>query len=118
MDKNLPLILIVLDGWGEAAANNMNAITEAKTPTWDKLWRDHPHTLLSASGLDVGLPEGQMGNSEVGHMTMGSGRVIYQDLTRINNAIADKSFFKNPVLLKALQDAKKNNKAVHVLGLL
>ncbi len=118
MQANTPLLLIVLDGWGEQAADAANAISLARTPTWNKLWSSQPHTLLSASGLDVGLPEGQMGNSEVGHMTLGSGRVIYQDLTLINKAIADRSFLQNKVLLNALAQAKTQGGAVHVLGLL
>lgn len=118
MNLDLPLMLIILDGWGYDETANTNAIKQATTPAWDQLWSACPHTLLSGSGLDVGLPNGQMGNSEVGHMTLGSGRVIYQDLTRINKAIADKSFFSNQVLLAALNKAKQQRKAVHVLGLL
>ncbi len=118
MPNTRPLILIVLDGWGFHEQNENNAITLAKKPIWDQLWSNYPHTLLSGSGLDVGLPAGQMGNSEVGHMTLGSGRVIYQDLTLINNSITDKSFFTNQILLNALQQATDQNKAVHILGLL
>lgn len=113
-----PLLLLILDGWGHEKANQNNAISQAKTPTWNALLQNCPHTLLSASGLDVGLPDAQMGNSEVGHMTIGSGRVIYQDLTKINLAIRDGSFFNNSILLHALQNAKANNKSVHILGLL
>ncbi len=118
MRTSKPLMLIILDGWGVGTNNDHNAIELANLPTWQQLIRTCPHTELSASGLDVGLPPGQMGNSEVGHMTMGAGRVIYQDLTRINRAIEDKSFFANPTLLTAIQKAKKNNSAVHILGLL
>jgi len=118
MKLDLPLLLIILDGWGYSEASSTNAIKQAHTPVWDSLWSSCPHTLLSGSGLDVGLPEGQMGNSEVGHMTLGAGRVIYQDLTLINNAIADQSFFSNQVLLDALNIAKSHRKAVHILGLL
>lgn len=118
MQHKKPLILVILDGWGHQIAANTNAISQATTPVWDKLWDTCPHILLSASGLDVGLPTGQMGNSEVGHMTIGAGRVIYQDLTKINQAIADGSFYTNPVLFDCLTNAKKNNKAVHILGLL
>lgn len=118
MQAYKPLILLVLDGWGQIDTTENNAISQADTPVWDKLWVSCPHTLLSASGLDVGLPAGQMGNSEVGHMTLGAGRIIYQDLTRINQAIADKSFFNNPALLKAIDTVKKNNSALHILGLL
>src|SRR5262249_40782160 len=92
-------VLIVLDGFGERAARDGNAIRLARTPTFDALYRDCPHTLIATSGLAVGLPDGQMGNSEVGHMNMGSGRVVYQDLTRINQAIAEGTFYENPVLL-------------------
>lgn len=113
-----PLLLIILDGWGYTEAASTNAITRANTPVWNKLWETCPHTLLSASGLDVGLPPGQMGNSEVGHMTIGSGRVVFQDLARITKAISDQSFFKNATLVKALELAKQNNKDVHILGLL
>jgi 2,3-bisphosphoglycerate-independent phosphoglycerate mutase len=118
MKTNRPLLLIVLDGWGHTAAGATNAITQANIPVWNNLWATYPHTLISASGLDVGLPEGQMGNSEVGHMTLGSGRVIYQDLTLINKAIAEGDFFENAVLLEALETAKRQHSAVHILGLL
>lgn len=118
MQAHKPLILLVLDGWGHIDTAQNNAISQADTPVWDKLWDSCPHTLLSASGLDVGLPAGQMGNSEVGHMTLGAGRIIYQDLTRINQAIADKSFFNNSVLLNAINTVKKNNSSLHILGLL
>ncbi len=83
-----PTVLIILDGWGYREETRDNAIANADTPVWDRLWRDAPHTLVSGSGLDVGLPEGQMGNSEVGHMSLGAGRVIYQNITRIDKAIA------------------------------
>lgn len=112
-----PFILLILDGWGYREDANNNAIALAKTPVWDQLWKNSPHLLLSGSGLDVGLPDGQMGNSEVGHMTIGSGRVIDQDLTRISKAIADHSFFKNPVLISAFHNAARHNKAIHLMGL-
>lgn len=118
MNMDKPLVLIVLDGYGYKADKLNNAIMQANTPVWNDLWSKCPHTLISASGLDVGLPEGQMGNSEVGHMTIGAGRVIFQDLTRINRAIATGTFATNPVLLAALNKAKQNKSAVHVLGLL
>lgn len=113
-----PIVLIVLDGWGYRENKQDNAIQEANTPFWDKLWRECPHTLLSASGVDVGLPPGQMGNSEVGHLHMGAGRLVPQDLRRIDIAIENKDFFKNPVLLDAVNQAVKKNKQVHILGLL
>lgn len=111
---NTPLILLILDGWGHATPDTNNAIAQASKPNWNKLLDQHPHTLISGSGLDVGLPDGQMGNSEVGHMTIGCGRVIYQDLTRINNAIADKSFFNNSILTQSVNTSER----VHILGLL
>jgi 2,3-bisphosphoglycerate-independent phosphoglycerate mutase len=113
-----PLVLTVLDGWGCRHSPEANAIKTAHTPFWDELWQQYPHTLLSASGLDVGLPVGQMGNSEVGHLTIGAGRVLYQDLTRINDAIANQSFVKNPALLQALLEAKSSGNRLHILGLL
>lgn len=113
-----PLALIILDGWGYRENPTANSIAAAKKPNWDQLWKNYAHTLISGSGRCVGLPDGQMGNSEVGHLTMGAGRVIHQDLTRIDLAIEDGSFFQNPVLLEALNKAKETGKAVHVLGLL
>jgi 2,3-bisphosphoglycerate-independent phosphoglycerate mutase len=109
---------MILDGFGYRESTDDNAIALAHTPHWDKLWQQYPHLLLSGSGTTVGLPEGQMGNSEVGHLNLGAGRVIFQEYTRIEHAIADRSFSQNPVLLKALQQAKRDNKAVHILGLL
>ncbi|GHD34213.1 2,3-bisphosphoglycerate-independent phosphoglycerate mutase [Halioglobus pacificus] len=111
-------VLIVLDGWGYREESRDNAIANGKTPVWDRLWRDNPHTLVSGSGLDVGLPEGQMGNSEVGHMSLGAGRVIYQNITRIDQAIADGSFDENPAYTQAIDAAVLANGAVHVMGLL
>jgi 2,3-bisphosphoglycerate-independent phosphoglycerate mutase len=113
-----PILLLILDGWGCREENKHNAIALAKTPHWDQLMKTCPHTLLNASGLSVGLPEGQMGNSEVGHLTMGAGRVLYQDLTRINKSIAEGDFFKNEVFLSALKKAQNTEKTVHILGLL
>jgi len=105
-------VLIILDGFGHRVETADNAIAHASTPTWDRLWRERPHTLVSTSGLDVGLPEGQMGNSEVGHMSLGSGRIIYQSMTRIDQAIADGTFATNPVFLKAVDDAVRAGRAV------
>lgn len=116
-----PLVFIVLDGWGYRDPLADNAITTAHTPCFNQLWADYPHCLLEASGRMVGLPTGQMGNSEVGHLTMGAGRIIDQDLTRIDKAIevgAEGDFFNNPVLKKALAAAKQNKSTVHILGLL
>ncbi len=116
--SRVPTVLIILDGWGHREETRDNAIANARTPVWDRLWAEAPHTLISGSGLDVGLPEGQMGNSEVGHMSLGSGRVIYQNITRIDQAIADGSFDENPVYTAAIDAAVTRGGAVHVLGLL
>ena len=109
--------LIVLDGWGCAPPGPGNAVEAASTPVFDRLWRDYPHTRLAASGEAVGLPEGQMGNSEVGHLTIGSGRILYQDLQRVNAAIRDGSFFDNAVLRGAFDRAHERGGDVHLLGL-
>lgn len=113
-----PLALIILDGWGYREDPYANAIAQAKKPHWDQLWQNYPHALVSGSGRCVGLPDGQMGNSEVGHLNMGAGRIVHQDLTRIDLAIHDKSFFKNPVLTKAIEQTIQAKKALHILGLL
>ena len=113
-----PLLLIVLDGWGYREDTAFNAIAAAHKPNWDAMWKNYPHTILAGSGRSVGLPEGQMGNSEVGHLTMGAGRVIYQDLTRIDQAIENGTFFTNPTLLSAFNQAKSTQKAIHIMGLL
>lgn len=118
MEKVNPTALIILDGYGIGNPGPGNAIWEANTPVMDKLLACCPNTSLSASGLDVGLPEGQMGNSEVGHTNIGAGRVVYQDLPRITNAVKDGSFFENPVYVKAMDDAARSGGALHVLGLL
>jgi 2,3-bisphosphoglycerate-independent phosphoglycerate mutase len=110
-------VLVVLDGFGERADKNGNAIRLARTPSFDALYREFPHTLINTSGLAVGLPEGQMGNSEVGHMNMGSGRIVYQELTRINKSISDADFFTNPALCDAVDKAKAGGRALHLLGL-
>src|SRR5580704_6827608 len=113
-----PITLVILDGWGYREEKEANAIAIAHKPTWDKIWNEYPHSLISGSGHCVGLPDGQMGNSEVGHLNMGAGRIVHQDLTRIDLAINNGEFFQNKVLINALQQAKKVNKAVHVIGLL
>jgi 2,3-bisphosphoglycerate-independent phosphoglycerate mutase len=113
-----PLVLIVIDGFGYSSETKYNAIAAAKAPVWNKLWDTAPRTLIDTSGMAVGLPEGQMGNSEVGHMTLGAGRVVYQSYTRINKAIEDGSFNENPVYTDAIDKAVQNGKAVHILGLL
>lgn len=116
--RKKPLALIILDGWGYREQTDFNAIHHAATPTWDQLCQQAPKTLISGSGLDVGLPQGQMGNSEVGHMSLGAGRVIYQNITRIDKAIEDRSFFSNPAYCDAVDSAMHNHGAVHILGLL
>ncbi len=113
-----PLTLIILDGWGIDETVKGNAIVTAKTPNMDKYLSSYPHTFLAASGEDVGLPEGQMGNSEVGHLNIGAGRVVYQDYTRINRTIKDKTFFSNDVFLAAINNVKKNSSSLHLMGLL
>ena len=113
-----PVALIVLDGWGYRPEKEGNAIALANTPTWDSLWRRGSRTLLEASGLRVGLPEGQMGNSEVGHLNLGAGRVVMQDLVRISSAIADGSFYTNPALVGACRHAKKLRGTLHLMGLI
>jgi len=117
MSKN-PLVLMVLDGWGYREDISHNAIAAAHTPQWDHWWKTCPHMILNASGHAVGLPETQMGNSEVGHMHIGAGRVILQDLTRINQAIADQTFMRNALLLETIRTLKKTKKTYHVMGLL
>lgn len=113
-----PVVLTILDGWGHSESAQDNAIATAATPNWDRLLRECPHTLIDTSGRRVGLPEGQMGNSEVGHLNLGAGRVIYQEYTRISLAIEDGSFYANPVLCKAVDAAVEAGRAVHILGLL
>ncbi len=109
---------MILDGWGIATNKKVSAIDHARTPYINSLYEKYPHSKLEASGLAVGLPAGQMGNSEVGHMNIGAGRVVYQDLVRINKAVEEHELDQNPVLLKALEYALKENKAVHIMGLL
>ncbi|EKE73041.1 2,3-bisphosphoglycerate-independent phosphoglycerate mutase [Gallaecimonas xiamenensis] len=113
-----PLVLIIMDGWGYRENPENNAILAANTVNLDKLWAEKPHSLISGSGLDVGLPDGQMGNSEVGHVNLGAGRVVYQELTRIGKAINDGDFFDNPALCAAVDKAVAKGKAVHIMGLL
>ena len=113
-----PMVLVILDGYGHREEQQDNAILNAKTPVMDNLWANNPHTLIAASGLDVGLPDGQMGNSEVGHMNLGAGRVVYQDFTRVTKAIRDGEFFENPTICAAVDKAVAAGKAVHFMGLL
>ncbi|MGL4984463.1 MAG: 2,3-bisphosphoglycerate-independent phosphoglycerate mutase [Plesiomonas sp.] len=113
-----PMVLVILDGYGYREDKQDNAILNANTPVMDKLWAECPHSLISGSGLDVGLPDGQMGNSEVGHVNLGAGRIVYQDLTRLDKEIKDGDFFHNPVLSAAVDKAVAAGKAVHIMGLL
>jgi 2,3-bisphosphoglycerate-independent phosphoglycerate mutase len=112
-----PVVLVVLDGWGLAPPGPGNAVDQADTPVFDALWARYPHATLAASGKAVGLPEGQMGNSEVGHLTIGSGRILLQDLQRVNRAIADGSFATNDALVSAFRRARERAGSVHLLGL-
>ena len=111
-------VFVILDGFGLAPAGPGNAVTTAKTPSLDRLFADYPCTKLQASGLDVGLPEGQMGNSEVGHTNIGAGRVVFQILPKMSQEIQNGKFFQNPVYIRAMDDAKRQGKALHILGLL
>lgn len=113
-----PVLLLILDGFGYREDRDSNAILAAHKPNWDTLWRDYPHTLIETSEHHVGLPSGQMGNSEVGHLNIGAGRVVYQDLSRVDVAIEDGTFFSNQKLGQAIDLAKKNNGTLHILGLL
>ena len=113
-----PTVLIIIDGFGHREQSQHNAVAAANAPFWQSLWNNNPKTLIHTSGMYVGLPEGQMGNSEVGHMTLGAGRVVYQNFTRINKAISDGDFFANPVFCTAIDSAVEAGKAVHIMGLL
>lgn len=113
-----PIALIILDGWGYSEKPADNAILAANKPVWDKLWEKYPHTLIQGSGAEVGLPADQMGNSEVGHLNLGAGRVVYQEYTRVSRSIKTGSFFTNQTLVDAVELAKQNKKAIHILGLL
>ena len=112
-----PLALIILDGFGYNPGEYGNAVKTANTPNLDRLFAEYPHTLIGASGMDVGLPDGQMGNSEVGHTNIGAGRIVYQELTRITKSIRDGDFFQNEALLGAMENCKKNGSALHLMGL-
>ena len=113
-----PTVLMILDGYGLNDRVEGNAIKQANTPVMDKLMAEYPYVKGLASGMAVGLPEGQMGNSEVGHLNMGAGRIVYQELTRITKEIQDGDFFKNEALLHAVKNAKENGSALHLFGLL
>src|SRR5688572_10231392 len=116
--RNPAVVLVVLDGWGYRAAREGNAVALGRTPTWDALWERAPKTLLQASGLPVGLPEGQMGNSEVGHLNLGAGRIVMQDLVRIALAIKDGSFFRNDALVEACRAVVRTGGTLHLMGLI
>ncbi len=113
-----PTALIIMDGWGQSNPSAGNAVELANTPNYDQFIKKYPHTLIAASGFDVGLPDGQMGNSEVGHLNIGAGRVIYQELTRITKSIKDGDFFENPELIAAMAHAKAHGTKLHTWGLL
>ena len=113
-----PVMLMILDGFGIAEKSEGNAVALAKKPNFDRLVKEYPNTQLQASGMAVGLPEGQMGNSEVGHLNIGAGRIVYQELTRITKSIEDGDFFENEALMKAMKNAKENNASLHLMGLL
>jgi len=112
------MLLLILDGWGYSENSEANAVNAADKPVWDNLWKTRPHTLIRGSGADVGLPAEQMGNSEVGHLNLGAGRVVYQEFTRVSRAIKTGSFYTNQTLTDAVDVAKDTDKAIHILGLL
>ena len=116
MQNNKRALLCILDGWGYRKDEKYNAVSSAKTPKFDSFMQKYPHTFIHADGLHVGLPEGQMGNSEVGHLNIGAGRVVYQELTRINKSIDEGDFFKNEEFINAINHAKTNNSALHIYG--
>jgi len=118
MSRPKPLVLIILDGWGYRAETRANAIAQARKPTYDRLLRDYPNTLIHTSGPFVGLPEGQMGNSEVGHLNIGAGRIVHMDITRIDLMVENGEFFSHPVLVDAMKHARSNNRKLHLFGLL
>src|SRR5438093_11697308 len=115
--KNKKVILIIIDGWGLGKVASADAIQHAKTPFVSSLYTKYPNTTLTTCGELVGLPDGQMGNSEVGHLNLGAGRIVYQELQRINVAVRDGSFLKNEHLLKAIRYSKDNKKPLHLIGL-
>ena len=117
MKRPKPLVLMILDGWGIRDATPDNAIAAAHPHHFQAYWAAYPHTRLNASGPAVGLPEGIMGNSEVGHMAIGAGRIVFQGLSQIFHAIEDGSFFKNPALLNPMETVKANGRTLHLMGL-
>src|SRR4051794_38311321 len=113
-----PVMLCILDGFGLREETKGNAVAAANKPNFDRYWNTFPHTTLQASGHAVGLPDGQIGNSEVGHLNIGAGRVVYQDLTRLTKAIDDRSFFDNETFIQAIKHVKENNSSLHLYGFL
>ena len=113
-----PVLLCIMDGFGKNPSDYGNAIVAAETPNLDKIMKENPMTFIGASGMDVGLPDGQMGNSEVGHTNIGAGRVVYQELTRITKSIKDGDFFENEALKGAMENCLKNGSALHLMGLM
>ena len=116
MSKKL-VMLAILDGWGINEREDGNAVKLANTPNLDSIMKQYPHTVMHTSGLNVGLPDGQMGTSEVGHMNIGAGRIVYQDLAKITKSIQDCDFFENEAFLKAIDNCKKHNSDMHLMGL-
>ncbi|MBC7824527.1 MAG: 2,3-bisphosphoglycerate-independent phosphoglycerate mutase, partial [Candidatus Parcubacteria bacterium] len=112
-----PVVLVILDGWGYREETDGNAIAAAKTPVMNSLWAAYPHTLIRTAGKDVGLPDGQMGNSEVGHLNIGAGRVVPQELVRISDAVEDRSLLSNPKLVKVCQEVQRHQGKLHLIGL-
>ena len=117
MSRPKPLVLVILDGWGYRPETKANAIALARKPTYDRLLREYPNTLIQTSGPFVGLPEGQMGNSEVGHLNIGAGRIVHMDSTRIELMIQSGEFFKQPILLDAMKNARTGGRQLHLFGL-
>src|SRR6266853_5354884 len=115
MTRPRPIVLIILDGWGYRAEREANAIALARKPTYDRMLQKYPNTLIHTSGRYVGLPEGQMGNSEVGHLNIGAGRVVHMDITRIDLMIQNGDFFTNPTLLSAMKRARSGGRRLHLL---
>src|SRR5437660_4115468 len=115
---NKPLVLVILDGWGYAPPSKANAISLARKPLYDSLLRDFPNTLIHTSGRYVGLPNGQMGNSEVGHLNIGAGRIVYMDITKIDVMIENGELFSHPLLVSAMKQARSGGRHLHLFGLL
>src|SRR6202040_3222558 len=118
MTRPKPIVLIILDGWGYRAEREANAIALARKPTYDRMLKKYPNTLIHTSGRYVGLPEGQMGNSEVGHLNIGAGRVVHMDITKIDLMIEKGDLFSDPVLMEAMKNARHGGRQLHLFGLL